>query len=103
MAAQHFTSSQVRQMVCDSGEEDVDSDIEIEVIIYGTFTVKSEAMRACYHHDVTCNGASIATCANGSFVYERQLMNCYCSLTYVALCNMHTVVDGTTCLVSFFR
>ena len=27
----------------------MDSDIEIEVIRYGTFTVKSEAMRACYH------------------------------------------------------
>ena len=49
MAAQRFTASQVRQIVCDSGEGDVDSDIEIEVIIYGTFTVKSEAMRACYH------------------------------------------------------
>ena len=50
MAAQRFTASQVRQMVCDSGEGNVDSDIEIEVIIiYGTFTVKSEAMRACYH------------------------------------------------------
>ena len=44
MAAQRFTASEVRQIVCDSGEEDADSDIEIEVIIYGTFTVKSEAM-----------------------------------------------------------
>ena len=49
MAAQRFSASQVRQMVCDSGEGGADSDIEIEVIIYGTFTVKSEAMRACYH------------------------------------------------------
>ena len=49
MAAQRFTASQVRQMVCDSWERNVDSDIEIEVILYGTFTVKSEAMRACYH------------------------------------------------------
>ena len=43
------TASQVRQMVCDSGEGNVDSDMEMEVIRYGTFTVKSEAMRACYH------------------------------------------------------
>ena len=43
------TASQVRQMVCDSGEGNVDSDIEMEAIRYGTFTVKSEAMRACYH------------------------------------------------------
>ena len=49
MAAQRFTASQVRQMVCDSGEGGVDSDIETDVIRYGTFTVKSEAMRACYH------------------------------------------------------
>ena len=49
MAAQRFTTSEVRQIVCDSGEGNVDSDIEIEVIIYGTFTVKSEAMQACYH------------------------------------------------------
>ena len=44
MAAQRFTASEVRQMVPDSGEGNVDSDVEIEVIIYGTFTVKSEAM-----------------------------------------------------------
>ena len=49
MAAQRFTTSEVRQMVYDSGGGNVDSDIEIEVIIYGTFTGKSEAMRACYH------------------------------------------------------
>ena len=49
MSAQRFTASQARQIVCDSGEGNVDSDIDIEVIIYGTFTVKYEAMRACYH------------------------------------------------------
>ena len=37
MAAQRFTTSEVRQIVCDSGKGNVDSDIEIEVIIYGTF------------------------------------------------------------------
>ena len=59
MAAQRFTASQVRQMVCDSGEEDVDSDIEIEIIIYGTFKVSLSNLKPCEHanHDVTCNGA----------------------------------------------
>ena len=62
----------------------MDSDIEIEVIRYGTFTtlIHLSNPKPCQHAttvlDVTCNSASIAHSTapmHGSFVYDRQLMN----------------------------
>ena len=48
--------------MCDSGEGNVDSDIEIEVIRYMVHSPSNP--KPCEHattvHDVTCNGASIA-------------------------------------------
>ena len=43
MAAQRFYCVSSQTDGGDSGEGNVDSDIEMEVIRYGTFTVKSEA------------------------------------------------------------